>query len=551
MSVLQKIKFNIFKTAAAALAGIISFTGCVEETFDSSELDLTPDINASVATPVGYRTFTMDDFFNPHDQRTIETDENGLLTLIYQTKFETPSFGDIFSIDDINKNGVVINQSGEEVVLENIDSQYESIDTTWIGTAITPKLNDSYISEIFIDQLDFQIITSSVYDVNVAYNVELPTLVQNNNSYEVALEANGSYSESLEGYSLTLQEHNGISNAFPVVVHAVFYPSNSVIPVNAEIMDYDVNFSSINYRTIFGNFSGYSLELPANSIDLDIYESIPEGTFHFAHPELTIKTENTAGLPVGFDFSNFRMQTWQNDWQPINGEGVPDNNAPWVYQYPAYSNPVSAANDSLTILYDEWNFSSHSDSKPEQVTFESQLHINPYRDPGEQFIHRDSRTTYNLDLKLPLFGYARFLSLADTMNFLISDFISKDYEKLEKAYFRFHVTNGFPIGFSLQVYLADANQSIVDSLFDQRQVILPAIQEGNMDEAQNSDPIVAEVDRERFEVFKQEVTHLISHVHIQTAGFSENAPTNIGIYEDQFLDINLGLVLDLNGSSTN
>ena len=551
MSAHQKIKFNVFSTAIIVLVVLVFFPACVKETFDSSELNFRPDFHAGVASPVGYRTFTMDDFFDPHDQRITRTDENGLLTLFYQTRFESPLLGDIFSIDNFGESGALNNESGQDVFLETIDAQYETRDTAWLEIAVSPQMNESRISRILIEQLEFEITTSSEFDLNVSYRVEMPTMLRNNNSYEVALEANGNYSESLEGYVLEMQKHGDMIGSFPVVVHSVFYPSNTVIPANSEIIAYHLSFENFIYETIYGNFSGYAINLPSNTIDLDIYKSIPEGTFHFSQPEMTIITENSVGIPVGIGLSDFRTHTEQNNWQPIDGEAVPNEHTPWVYNYPGVSLPDRKANDSLAVLHDQWNFSEHSDSKPEQLTFESQLHVNPYLETGEHFIRKDSRTSFNVNLELPLYGYARFLSLTDTMNFLISDFISKDYEQLEKVYFRFKVTNGFPIAFNLQVYLANENLAVVDSLFDERQVILPAAQNDDATEAKKSDPIIAEVDRAKFEMFKQDVNHLISNVHVQTAGYSENSPANVGIYKDQFLEINLGLVLDLKGSSNN
>ncbi len=549
MSAIQKIKISLFSTTVVVLGVVVFITGCVKESFDSSELDLTPDFHSGIASPVGYRTFTMDDFFDPHDQRTIRTDENGLLVLLYQSKIESPPLNEVFSIDNFGISGVLNNQSDQDIVLESIDSSFETRDTTWIEIAVSPQMNDSRISAILIEQLEFEISTTSAFDLNVSYQIEMPTLIKNSSNYKVALEANGSYSESIEGYTIHLKKHDDMLSAFPVVVHSVFYPSNTIIPANSEIIAYDVSFENVTYETMYGNFSGYTINLPADTIDLDIYESIPEGTFHFSQPEMTIATENSVGMPVGIDLSNFRAHTGQKNWQIIDGEGLPDKQNPWVYEYPDISAPDIMAIDSLTVLHDQWNFSEHSDLKPEQVSFESQLYVNPNFEEGEHFIHKDSKTSYILNLMLPLYGHARFLSLTDTMNFLISDFISKDYEQLEKAFFRFNVTNGFPITFGLQVYLANENFAVLDSLFDESQVILPASQNEEATEAIKSDPIIAEVDRATFEMFQQDVTHLISNVHIQTAGFSESSPTNVGIYKDQFLEINLGLVLDLKESS--
>lgn len=547
-------KAKIFgKSFFSILAGIfiVVCSGCIEENFDSTALEKRMDFELGLASPVGYRSFTMNDFFHADSQRTFLADENGLLYLHYLTSFESPSFGEIFSVPDITLSDQLMNESGGDVDLSDVEIQYEFSDTIWIQPEISPEMDDMVLTRIDFNNILFAVTTSSSFGLNVSHQIELPTLTSNNIAFKLAVQANGNYSETLSDYSLQLQEHDGVAGLFPVIIHSVFYPSNTVIPEGNEVISYTLSLEELDFEIVYGNFSGYSIDLPATSINLDIYESIPHGTFHFSRPEVTVVSENSAGVPVGFILTNFGTFTRETGWQPFQGSGLPDAQSPWVYNFPTTSENNIPAFDSLQITHDQWSFPEESGDKPEEIVLESTLQLNPSKDPGEQFIHKESQTMFDFNLKLPLYGYAQFLAMTDTMSFLISDFVSDDYEKIQKAFFRFYVTNGFPVSFNLQVYMANSNYSVIDSLFMERQLISPATQVDEITEPHVNEPIIAEIDQRKFDVMNQQVVYLISNVHLQTAGFTEESPTDVGIYSNQFLEINLGLVLDLEGSISN
>lgn len=550
MSAKPKIKVGHFWSFFAGIFILMS-SGCIEENFDSTALDKRMDFESGLATPVGYRSFSMNDFFQADSHRTFLADENGLLYLHYHTNFESPQFGDIFSLPDISISDQLMNETGGDVDLSDVDIQYEFSDTIWIQPALSPEMDDIRLTRIVFNNISLAVSTSSSFGLNVSHQLELPSLLSNNNAFELAVQANGQYSETLTDYILQLEEHDGVAGSFPIIIHSVFYPSNTVIPAGDEVISYTLSLEELEFEIVYGNFSGYSVDLPLTNISLDIYESIPHGTFHFSRPEVTVVSENSVGVPVGFILTNFGTITRETGWQPFQGSGLPVEQSPWIYNFPSNTHDNNPAYDSLKITYDEWNFPEESSHKPEEILVESALQLNPSNEPGEQFIHKESQTLFDFNLRLPLYGYAQFLAMTDTMSFLISDFVSDDYEKIRKAFFRFYVTNGFPASFSLQVYMANSSYSVVDSLFMERQLIRAATQVDELTEPHVNDPIVAEIDREKFDRMNQQVVYLISNVHLQTAGFSEEAPANVGIYSNQFLEINLGLVLDLDGSISN
>lgn len=524
------------------IAGI--FFGCVKEEFDSSNLDRKFKFETGLATPVGYRTLTMNDFFKPDSQHYVSVDETGLLTLYYKNEFQSPSFENFLQPEVVTVSEALTNTSGADWNLEHFQDTIVISDTIWVIIDFQ-QLGQSVISEIMFDNLDMQIHWQSSF--NGRYEIVLPTLTKNQRSYTTQLLSEVPQEESLIGYSLKLQQRLG-NQAFPMVWTANLYSTGGVIPAGSNFASLDISMNNFEVDKLFGQFYDLSMKLPATHFDLNIYEFIPEGSFRFSNPELSISTRNTVGVPIGLGFISIEALTRENELQPIYGRGVPDTSNHWVYNHPE---PESSDEifDSLTVQVPNWNFDDVSETAPEELSFTGELKINPQNDSTTYVFANNSRTTYNLNLGIPLYGYAQFLSMADTMEFRISDFLSSDYDPVQKAFFRLYVTNEFPVSLNLQVYVADESYHIIDSLFSERQIIESEILVGENPESFKNEPVIAEITREKFELLKEQGFYLISNAHFQTAGYSQNPPKEVGIFDYHFMDIHLGLVVDLKGTA--
>lgn len=96
--------------------------------------------------------------------------------------------------------------------------------------------------------------------------------------------------------------------------------------------------------------------------------------------------------------------------------------------------------------------------KPDRVAFQIKTVINPTGTPLNFF--SDASLLYDtLRVKLPLWGHFDHLTFVDTFDLKIDK-----PEELEYLEFRTKIRNGMPITGQLQIYFADINYNIIDSL---------------------------------------------------------------------------------------
>jgi len=206
-------------------------------------------------------------------------------------------------------------------------------------------------------------------------------------------------------------------------------------------------------------------------------------------------------------------------------------------------------NDSLIIEREGWNFSEVSGFAPEDISIGAQLTLNPENIREQQFISNTSQTKFKFELILPLYGNAGNILVSDTIQFNLNDFITDDAEQVKRAFFRFYATNAFPVDFHFQAYITNEDFVIIDSLFTERPVINGALNEGINTVPNKNDPVITEISREQFDRYKNQGAYLISKAYFQTTGYDQVPPQNVGIYSHHFLDVQMGLVLDVEGSS--
>ncbi len=137
-----------------------------------------------------------------------------------------------------------------------------------------------------------------------------------------------------------------------------------------------------------------------------------------------------------------------------------------------------------------------------------------------------------MDVELPLHGMTENLVLQDKFQFIFDDL-----EKLKSAEFKVNLINSFPVNSGLQVYFADKEFNIIDSLFSMPMFV----------EAGETDPVTMEVvspsqttiantfDENRFEMIKYETENILVNCFLDTP---DN--TVIKIFADNYLDVQIG-----------
>jgi len=195
--------------------------------------------------------------------------------------------------------------------------------------------------------------------------------------------------------------------------------------------------------------------------DLDIFKKIKSGTLDLSDVELTLSIDNGFGADAIVQIND--IQTINNTTSStisLSGS-VLDN--PFIIQR-ATDKPLTSAISELTIDNSNANADALIENLPDQLLYDLDIYINPQGNTSssQDFAYADLPITANLNMELPLSFIANNLTLQDTSKLNLSEM--KNSENIIDGDFTCIVDNGFPLEATLQLYVLNDNNSIVDSL---------------------------------------------------------------------------------------
>jgi hypothetical protein len=104
-------------------------------------------------------------------------------------------------------------------------------------------------------------------------------------------------------------------------------------------------------------------------------------------------------------------------------------------------------------------------SQPQRIAYRAIFSTNPGIEKEPNVIYNDSRFTTQVDLNLPFYGRADSLTVRDTLSINFSEIDIPVEEAIDEAIFKLYYENSYPADILLQLYLADENFIITDTLF--------------------------------------------------------------------------------------
>ncbi|MBL4656499.1 MAG: hypothetical protein JKX73_00750 [Flavobacteriales bacterium] len=217
----------------------------------------------------------------------------------------------------------------------------------------------------------------------------------------------------------------------------------------------------------------HSVFVPIDSLNmnLEVYNQVLGGSFYFEDPKIHLIVTSSIGVPVDLSI------TVIDAWSPVNGilpielwgNTAPPSIALNNPSSPAY--PTVWGDNAVTVYSFDQTNSNVKDFlliSPKYIFYAIQATINPsgLTDPS-LFVLDTSRFSIEVEVELPLFGTANYVTLGDTSDFEleINDPSSSDLTMTE-ATFMVNTYNGFPCDAEIQLIFIDTiTGEKVDSLF--------------------------------------------------------------------------------------
>jgi hypothetical protein len=520
---------------------LVFFYGCIKEKFDSSNFDSSLNLHPGLAVPVGYSHLGFEKYLaEAHLQDELRIGNDGFLSLYHFAEIDSGTMGDILSINDVSVNSSINNQTGSVIFLNAPGTSFDLVDSILIPISI-PQINariDSVSLRTGTLLLD---ITSPNITGTVTFAIN--GLRLNGTPFSTTTNlSNPDFTIPLDNYSL-IPEHDIAGNNIVKCIISIHLQSPAG-PINPGglVMDVLSGLSNLQYETIYGNFGGYTINVPAKTISTPFFRQL-EGEILFADPKFKLFFSNSVGVPIGISFSRIDAIDKNNISHPLTGLGIPTAANPKIIGYPSLNQAGTTINDSLIFDRNNTNLPDFIAVSPDSITIKASAEIGLLAPSATSFIRYDSKYKISATMELPLWGKADILVLLDTMDF---DYLSSALpppEEIEKLIVRTSITNSFPVTAYPQIYLLDAGYVVLDSLFTGTQKIEGATDTNGDGKADphKQPPIDIDLPRSRIDNLLN-TRYIIVKGRIMTTDFPSQ---DVKFYSSYFLDYNVGVIAQL------
>tara|TARA_R110002049_G_scaffold251679_3_gene426097 strand:- start:3033 stop:4625 length:1593 start_codon:yes stop_codon:yes gene_type:complete len=441
---------------------LISISSCTDDYFDFDNFRVDP-IKPEIAIPLINSSLTPRDIFLAKETSdAISTNADGFISLVYDKGGLRINSSDLINIP---------NQSFRESTnltttdISNLPIQ-GSITKTFSGSYNFNNPNGIRLDSALIKSGSLEFNLSSDLQHGVNAKVTFPTFLSNGIPLEIDLTAsfNGTTPTSdislidLSNYTISLDNSSGSRLPLDYEI-TVNYTGNPLSTQDSIRLSFKTE--SLEFKSFWGYGGQQLITFPQDTLALTIFKGAVGGNFSVAEPKLTITTINSFGIPFSVQFNRLDANT-------INSGEIPVQ----LSQNPIFINEPSFIGDSAItqVILDanNSNIAPIISSLPKDFVFDIVANTNPNGNISQNFVSDDSQVNVNVKLELPLQGTLSDYVLVDTF-----DFEFDNTQLLDAATFRTNITNEFPVDADIQIYFADGNARILDSLFiGQKKLIL-------------------------------------------------------------------------------
>jgi len=433
-------------------------SACVKEEFELDQLKNSVRFSSSMAVPIGFMKFQLDSMLNNltiPDHLEIHSD--GTMTIRYRRKVFSDNISDLFAFPEIIDTISITNSS------PTLD-----LDMGMARTTVIKKINfcmndtmNAKLYSVWINTLLFNLKVNTIPNLSGTINISSKSFIKDDKILNESFPFDGSGQQiSLDGYTIFL-ENNQIILSFGITIN----PLLDTIPEGEELLSVEFSFSNVEYEAIFGFLGNFAFNLPTHTMPINFFNSIIKESIGIENPLIKICYSNSIGIPLQVSMEEFYMKTRDDNLENITGAGIPTYVNPRPIRYPDVTQIGASVTDSLILNWHNTNLLDILLKAPKELTFSVAGEFNPPGIYSTNFITKNSKYSADVEVVLPLKGYASLMTMMDTLEFDFTTFWDRPPEELKRLIFRLNLINGFPVELDAQMYFADENYTVLDSLF--------------------------------------------------------------------------------------
>ncbi len=429
----------------------ISFLGsCIkEEDIDFTNLSVS-DWKPDLALPLVNSSFRFDDIAGLTDSGEVYVDSDGRIVIVSTSSLFSRTAAEFLTIPDQSAPSTLTITSALASAI-NAAAPYDTVSNFLNNNYSLNTSSSIQISSLLVKSGSLELVITNPTPLKGTVVLLINQLTKNNLPFTrtIPIPANNTFgiSTDISGYNLLPGSNNQVAVNYAINLtkggSSVTVSPGPQVSVNA-------NFRSITYYSVFGNFGSQVFSIPLDSAKLDLYSRNPNDSFAFSDPSIYVDVVNSVGMP--FRVSNISLQ-------PIgdNGQLIPFTTS--VNQFSVNSPGSVGQNVTSTAVVNRSNSDivNAMSLRPEYVSYFANVATNI--PTSNNFITDSSRFDAKLRVELPLDGWATRFTVQDT-----SDFQLDNIDEVDSLVFRLDIRNGFPAGAYTQVYFADSNGLVLETL---------------------------------------------------------------------------------------
>ncbi len=442
---------------------IITFSlfSCTDDYFKFDKFGV-DDINPEIAIPLINSSLSAEDIFLSNEVgNDILPTPDGFVVLIYESGdfFIRPA--DIFQLK--SQKGI------EQLALTNSEigqftgngSIMKSLNTNFVFDNGNANRTDSVI----LKGGDMNFSLKSTLKHSGMMTITFPSILKNNQAlsftipinYKGNIPVNTKEKIDLNEYTIVTTNANEIEVNYNLNLNY----SGEAISSNDKI---DINFSldSMEFKAFYGDAGKQNFNFSEDSFEVKLFKNAKNGDIFIAEPKLIITTKNSMGIPISINFNQFNANTIKQGKIAIQ-----------LIQNPLLIASPSRAGITTTSQFimdaNNSNIETAVSALPKYFEYEFKGVSNPNSNNSSNFILDTSQAKLNVQIELPLKGTLNNYLILDTLDFELDS-----TNALNSAIFRTYVNNAFPIDADLQIYFLDENYNKIDSLYNQRTIVIPS-----------------------------------------------------------------------------
>jgi hypothetical protein len=433
------------------------FVWSCKDALNTDDYELTrATANPTLALPIASGDLVTSDFLSRVDQSQIKVANDGLISLFYEQTLKSQGILDLFDFPD-RSFIKALPVPPATLPPRSTEIQYITLNTTEDFSFGSEKLSE----------IKFK---NTVVRVTVTFSPSAPA----SNVFEVQLKLpnfrlNGipfqkrvTLGSTTATFSLRDYVANLVNNTFPLEI-AIFekaHPTSVTIsnPTSASIR---IEFTTIDFQYVRGFFGDQTaLNVPGETIDVGAFgTSLNKANVSFVQPKITLSVSNDFGVPTKVTFVSLEARKKDGSKLPIVTNPVS----------PISINVPMALGQSANTVVAVTNTNQLINFVPNQFFYKLNARINEGLTSGTNFCADTSKIRVTFKAEIPLYGKASGIVLADTFAIDLSE--AKDTE-VESGAIRSKIDNQLPLDAFVQLYIADANSRIIDSLFTTSQTAI-------------------------------------------------------------------------------